>query len=61
VGLAEIDLRGERSGVELGRRIAYLWMVDDDGTVVVEEQFSDWDRALQAVGLSQQELSKHAT
>ena len=61
VGLAEIDLRGERSGVELGQRIAYLWMVDDDGTVVVEEQFSDWDRALQAVGLSQQELSKHAT
>jgi hypothetical protein len=34
------------------QHIAYLWMVDDDGAVVMEEQFSDWDQALQAAGLS---------
>jgi ketosteroid isomerase-like protein len=54
VALAEIKVRGHKSGVELGQRIAFVWTIDNEGRAVREDSFADWGDALEAVGLSEQ-------
>jgi ketosteroid isomerase-like protein len=53
VALVQADLHGQQSGIELERQIGFVWTLDDEARVVQEQNFLDWDEALEAVGLSE--------
>lgn len=51
VALVDVVLRGQSSGIEFAGRSAFLWTLDDQGRVRLEEQHADWEEALAAAGL----------
>lgn len=42
-------MRGEESGVEISRPLAFRWTFDANGQILHEQQYLDWDEALAAV------------
>jgi ketosteroid isomerase-like protein len=55
VALVEIKLRGQGSGIGFERQVAFVWTLDHEARAVREQVFLDWDEALEAVGLSEQD------
>ena len=51
VALVKIRMRGEGSGVEIARPLAFRWTLDQDARIVHEHQYLAWSDALEAVGL----------
>jgi ketosteroid isomerase-like protein len=55
VALAEINFRGQGSGIGFEQKLAFVWTLDQEARVVREQPFLDWGEALVAVGLSEQD------
>jgi ketosteroid isomerase-like protein len=54
VALVKADFRGQGSGVGLEGSVSFLWTLDQEGRVIREENFLNWE-ALEAAGLAEQD------
>jgi ketosteroid isomerase-like protein len=55
VAFAEINFRGQGSGIGFEQKLAFVWTLDQEARVVREQPFLDSGEALEAVGLSEQD------